>query len=369
MITVKMRNAKPSSSGLIIIFVVCLSPLFFTSCQKELIRPDNTAGQAVPVSIQQFQVSASKIVLLQNNESSNALTFSWALSQPSSNTLFSLQVTLNGRSFDEGVEIASGTETTLRITQKDLNAQLLKMTCAGKETSFAFRIRTSQGHSAAASVYTEPIAVNITAYKPYTQYEEAQKIRIPGNFQNWNLATAPAIVSPLKNGEYQGFVYYNNPFPQFLMVKGTEWVASATYSYIGSNKIGFGGTVLSIFGGQGSYLMDVSTNTNTWKYTKISKWGLHGSAVYDVSTGNQDKVLQSSGPDQVWQVTANLIPGDFRIRANDADEISFGQNSKGTPGVPDFKGTDFHISVAGSYTITLDLSAAGNYYYGIRRNG
>ncbi len=366
---VQMKSMKTDTRSLVTIFIVCVATLLFPSCQKELIRPDQIGSQSVPVSIQQFQVSASKIVLLQNNETSNALTFSWALSQPSSNTLFSLQATLNGRSFEEGVEIASGSEATFRITQKDLNAQLLKMTSAEKETSIAFRIKASQGHSAAIMVYTEPIAVNITAYKPFIQYKEAQKIRIPGNFQNWNLAMAPTIVSPLKNGEYEGFVYYNNPFPQFLIVKGTEWVATATYSYIGSNKIGFGGTVLSIFGGQGTYLMDVSTNTNTWKYTKISKWGLHGSAVYDVNTGNQDKVLQSSGPDQVWQVTANLIPGDFRIRANDADEISFGQNSKGAPGVPDCKGGAFHISVAGSYTITLDLSAAGNYYYGIRRNG
>ncbi len=368
MCKVKMNFERTEGKHPLCFFLISVMALILGSCQKEAVSPDANRMPPTVLTIRQFQASASKVVLLQSNESLRAVNFSWSLNQPVQNVQYTVQAVVNGFSFDtDGVELGTVYESSFSISQKELNKQLLKIAIAQKASTIAFRVKVGQSHGASNITYSEPIAVVITPYQPVNTYEESQRMRISGNFQNWNLATAPAIVSAQNNGEYEGYVSFSNPYPQFLMVKGTQWVASSTFTYIGSNKIGFGGTVLSIFGGKGTYLVQANTNTNTWSYTKVSSWGLCGSAVKSATACQMDQVVTDDGMDGVWQVTADLQPGDFRIRANNDNTISFGKSNT-EESKPEYKGKDFNISKAGNYTITLNIASPGNYYYGIQRN-
>ena len=58
--------------------------------------------------------------------------------------------------------------------------------------------------------------------------------------------------------------------------------------------------------------------------------------------------------------------GKFKFRANDDWGINFGDN--GADFKPEYDGADIVISAAGNYTISLDLSAGGNYAYTLKKN-
>ncbi len=363
----KMENQKQVSNiQTRFPFLMGLIILMMSSCQKEVISTDNQDDQC---KIGNLKITASKIVLLQGNENNVAFTLNWELigGNPSSGKLYTLEAAINGTEFANRIELGSTSTAQFKISVKDLNNKVLNLINAGVEGLMAIRIKSEQLSGKNNVHYSEPIAISVIPCQFLRTYDENNQIRVPGNFQNWNLQLAPKIFSACQNGEYEGFINFSNPFSQFLMVKGSQWEANATYSYIGSNKFGFGGTVLSVFGGQGFYQLKANTNTNTWEYTKINSWGLFGSSVYDVKDGSKDKVMEYDVQSASWRITANLLAGDFRIRANGNDDISFGQGPNSKAGVPDYQGKDIHIAVSGKYAIVLKLDSPGNYYYGVQR--
>lgn len=349
-----------------ILFIMGLSILMMVSCQKEVINAEKMDSIC---AIGNVKISTSKLILLQGNENNVAFTLNWDLmgSNSGNGNLYTLEAAINGTEFAYRVELGSTNTSPFKISVKDLNNKVLSLINAGSEGLLAIRIRTEQLSGKNNVHYSEPIAISVIPYQYLRTYDENNQIRIPGNFQNWNLQVAPKIVSAGQNGEYEGYINFTNPFSQFLMVKGNQWEATSTYSYIGSNKFGFGGTVLSVFGGQGFYLLKANTNNNTWEYTRINSWGLSGSSVYDVKDGSKDKVMEYDAASSSWRITTNLIKGDFRIRANGNDAISFGQGANSMAGVPDYNGKNIQISVPGKYLIVLKLDSPGNYYYGVQR--
>ncbi|MDP3665506.1 MAG: hypothetical protein Q8R50_02415, partial [Sediminibacterium sp.] len=64
---------------------------------------------------------------------------------------------------------------------------------------------------------------------------------------------------------------------------------------------------------------------------------------------------------KTWNIQLDLVKGDFRIRANNTNAISYGNTVKDGYSVPDNKGENFIIEKAGHYNISLNLTLAGNY--------
>lgn len=137
---------------------------------------------------------------------------------------------------------------------------------------------------------------------------------------------------------------------------------------MGNNKFGLEGSMLSISGGAGVYLLKANTNTNTWGYTKINSWSLQGTAISDVNTKNQDKVMIYDESTLSWSITSNFAAGNFRFRANNANDINFGHNCTEEIGVPNYNGDNIPIKKSGNYTIKLQLQSAGNYAYYVKKN-
>ncbi|MEO7530594.1 MAG: hypothetical protein ABIS69_04255 [Sediminibacterium sp.] len=196
-----------------------------------------------------------------------------------------------------------------------------------------------------------------------TPYDESRIMRLPGNYQGWNVATAPRVVSPNGNGEFEGYVNFSNPQSQFYLVKGTAWDNVTTYNQTGPASFGFNGDFFFVREGAGVYKVNVNMNTHLWSCTKIMSWGLRGSAC-SVST---DAVMSFDQATMSWSVTKNLVKGDVVFRANESEDLVLGHNIESAPGIPDYKGEKIGISETGKYTVVLSLASAGNYRYSITK--
>jgi len=347
------------------LFLILLGSVVIMSCSKTVQEPSASAL----VQVQDFHVSVSKLILLQGNASNPAISFTWK-SDARTQVTYTIEAAISGTSFAEPIVLTSTNETDVYFTVKDFNSLMCKLLYANNTGRVEFRIRTEQSFSTKQDhAYSQEIAIDVSTYRNYITYSDPNVFKIPGNYQNWILPTAPAIISTGSDGEYEGYVNFTNQYPQLLMVKGNAWETKNTYSYIGADKFGFGGSVMCISGGAGVYLFKASTNTNKWGYTKINSWGIAG---VSVPPGNStDPVMQTGETGETglsWSITTNLVKGDFRIRANNADAISFGQKASDETGTPSYNGDNIVIKTPGNYTIKLELGIAGNYAYSIQKN-
>ncbi|MES2371057.1 MAG: SusE domain-containing protein [Bacteroidota bacterium] len=342
--------------------ILILGSIIFLSCQKSIQEPIASPNNQV----QSFHVSASKLVLLQGNESNMAVSFNWKQSAEA-DVKYTIEAAVCGSSFDNAIELMSTGEEGIAFSVKEFNKSMSRLIYANNTAKVEFRIREdAPAYAKRNPVYSAPVAMEVTTYRNYIAYDEQHIFKIPGNYQGWNISTAPKIV-PLDNpDEYEGYIHFTNDYPQVLMVKGNQWETVTTYSYIGGDKFGFGGSVLSVFGGSGVYLFRANYNTHEWSYTKIKQWGIVGTAI--PGNTNAEPVMKAEENSAVWSVTTDLVKGVFRIRANNSNTIYFGQKATDDMGVPSYGGGNIVIKQAGNYTIKLELQVAGNYAYSITKN-
>lgn len=361
-----LQNTSPEKRKLSItgrIFLFSLVALLLFSCQKELVTPDH--AHTIPsATIKNLQVSASNVILLQGNENLKAINLQWYPGTVSNGINYTVEAAQYGTGFADFIEIATTDQASISLTVKELDRMMCQLIAAGGSGKVELRLRIFTGKT--APVYSNPTALQVTTYQPVTEYDIPQYMHIPGNYQKWDLTDAPHIVTTANNGEYEGYINFTDPYAQFLMVKDVTWNPINTYTYIGSGKFGFGGSVFSIFGGAGIYQLKVNTNTNTWNYTKINTWGIHGTAV--TAATEKDPEMEYDEATMSWTIKLDLVKGDFRIRANNSDHISFGKTMADGYMVPDYGGANFIIDKPGNYTIILNLRLAGNYACSVIKN-
>lgn len=354
---------KEQQQRLVLFLLGMITVLLVTSCNKTSIRPEPepvAAPATTNATAIDLRVSQSQVTLLQDNANLSILNLSWeptgAAAAPG--TLYSIEYSLVEFDFKESVIIDSTYDKSLNVTAEHLNQHMSELIEAGNADMIKLRVR-AESPATKAPVYSNAIALKVTTYHRFYDYSYPQVIHLPGNYENWKVATAPHIVSTANNGTYEGYVNFANPTPQFLMVKAEDWDPLKTYYYIGANKVGFGGSLFTLKDGPGVYRIKLNSETNTWEYTKISNWEIFGSALPD--SASVPHVMKFNQSTLSWTITLPLKKGKFRIRANDGNAISFGHiHNKGYV-QPDSKGDDFEIDTDGFYTVTLNLQAAGNY--------
>lgn len=364
-----MMKPLPTPNRLLRAFVLSVgisSMLMLASCSKQASAPqdDKTTTFEIPKSIT-LKMSKSDVVLLAGNAGNSAVSLMWD-STPSlaMKGIFTVQAAIRGTNFDDPINVATTELPAYTFKVDELNNQVRRILQPGVPTMIDLRVVAQ--FSGNTTVISTPMALQVTAYQPYTPYAGSRVFRVPGNYQLWNVANAPKLVAQDASGTYEGYVNFNVKNPQFLLVKAaTYWDPNGTYYNIGANKIGFNGNIFSLFTGSGAYRMKIDANTNIWTCTKVDNWGLTGSAV-TCNTG--DLALDRSESGLTWKMTANLKKGSFHFRANGSDAIMLGHNN-GTPvGVPDYGGADIRINADGNYTVVLNLEEAGNYNYSVQRN-
>jgi hypothetical protein len=188
---------------------------------------------------------------------------------------------------------------------------------------------------------------------------------VPGDYQGWTPATAPALGSYSNDGKYDGYVNFpaGGSF-EFKFTTTPDW----------SNAIGDGGNGTLVPGGGGNlkvpgagyYHIAANTVDNKWSATPITTWGLIGG--FAASGWSTDVPMTYSASDNKWTGTITTAAGDqFKFRANHDWGINLGEKDGTGRLVPDGDNigdpSKNYAVPAGTHTITLFLNNSGYYTY------
>lgn len=341
--------------GITVLFIV--ASIIIISCKKEEDRVviDSNAKPTLSANSQ-------TLVLTQAAADSDAVVFSWSPVDYGFNAAinYSLQIAKAGTDF------APAATTEVALTFKDLqkgftnfelNKELLKIVPAGAAVPLQARLKSDVGN-----IYSNVVDLIVTPYRDLILYTYPKAINVAGNFQGWSPGVAPQIVSIADDGIYEGFINFTDPSPEFKFVKGNDW-PFGDFGSGGVDKLGSDGN-LKLTNGAGVYYIKANTKDLTWTNYKVDSWGLIGDAT---PTGwDSDTDLTYDPATGVWSITVDLKDGDIKFRANNDWVVNLG-DKKPADGVPEINGDNIPVT-AGNYTINLNVSVGGNWYYSLKKN-
>ena len=313
-----------------------LMVLSLWSCKKD---EDRVIANASPAGT--LSASATNVDLNIAGAENTAVTFTFPASTvtgyevPVTNTL---QFDLKGKNFTTAKETVL-TTTTYSATVAELNKMMLSLGATiGQPAEIEVRLKSAP----APNVPTYSNVITITG----TPYLASAWIYVPGAYHGWGFDTVDSLVSLTGNGVYEGIINMPADKITFKITPKKSWDV---------NYGDGGGDALSATGGDinagtpGLKKITVDLNKNTYKIENADSWALVGDATpggWDLDT---DMKFINDGTG-LWKLTANLKPGNFKFRKND--------DWKGNLGVKEGKfvedGDNIPVSVAGSYTISLD---------------
>jgi hypothetical protein len=357
---------KPISK--ITYLLLMASVAMWSSCKKnEALVMLNPGG---PNSLNS---TITTLVLLQANAANTAGTFTWTAADFGFKAAitYTLQLCVGGTNFASATttQVNVGSALSKTFTVGELNGKLLEIIPDGVATPIEARVKADVG-SGVDPIYSNKVSMTLTAYLDIISYGYPDAMNIAGNYQGWDPGSAPQIVKTRNGGysHYEGYIVFNNPSPEFKMVKGNNWGAG-DFGSAGPGLLGNGGPNLTLPSGgpgiAGLYRIRANTTAMTWSYNKIDTWGIIGSATAGGWGASTPMTFNASNGS--WSITTNLTAGELKFRANNDWGINFGDNAP-ADGKPEYDGANIQVPLAGNYTITLNIGIGGNYSYKIRRN-
>ena len=358
--------------------MIAVAVLFMASCKKDETRAVLQMGNAPTLT-----GSATSVVLDSANNSNTAVTFSWPAGEYGFNAdvTYTLQFDVSASdSFKNATNVVLPVNAlTKSYTVQDFNTLAYQTLGLPANTASPIFVRVKSdvnqnglttGPSTIPTTFSNVFNMTVTPYQIVIVYPT---LWVPGDYQGWNPASAPTIASVKSNNTYEGYVYFQpgGTF-QFKYTPAADW--NNSYGWASSTTSGNNvtGTMSLTAGGNlfvpatGYYLLkaDLNPNPATWSAT-FTTWSVIG----DATPGgwNADTQMTFDPVTNTWSVTLNLVStGAFKFRANNDWGINLGYDN----GVLDYNGSNIPVPAAGSgnYTITMDLSHAGNYNYSIKKN-
>jgi len=355
------------------------------SCSNEKLDP-----VAASSAINMTAPTGGTYVLAGTTAGTTAFTTSWTSAQFgfSAAVTYSLQAVKSTQSFSAtspSIVLAtsnSGVDVNQKVvTQRDLNNLLLS---AGGSigSSAAFKIRiigtpSTQLASSTNGVLAVSNEVSITA-TPYDTFDEFDKIYVPGNYggastySNWDPSNAPRLFSPGNNGQYEGFVWMNDPTPAFKFTGDTTWAndkGDATNPN-GFTNIAHSGNDIKPTDGAGTYFFTVNWNTNTYSVGK-RQVAIIGAATPN-GWGNATYLTFDTNPAspyyRMYTKDLALAADEFLIRLKDDWSVKMGTisgNTETTTTGGQYKiklnGGNMKVPTAGNYKVVLDIRNSANY--------
>lgn len=352
---------------------IVLAAALLTACNKD---PDLTTLEKISFN-SAITASSNDITLSEDNAENTAVTFNWqGVKYPvNAPVTYSVQIdvpsdTTGATPWANAKEVLAGDDVlTKSFTGEELNGIAKDLGLEpGTKSKLVVRAKSFLDRAA----YSLPVILSVTPYQTFTDYPA---LYVPGDYQGWNPAAAPTIVSVKSDRVYEGYIYIPaGGTLQFKLTTQPDWTPMAygdggNGNLIEANYSGGNFTAPS----EGYY--DITADLNTMKYTiNRTTWSITG----DATPGGwaSDTQLTYNTSKQVWETTANLTAnGSFKFRANNGWVIDFGVNSQGKLAYADHPVFGWDSSVNnitvpsdGSYTITLDLHKAGNYSFKLKKN-
>ena len=182
---------------------------------------------------------------------------------------------------------------------------------------------------------------------------------VPGDYEGWDLTSAPSLGSPKDDGSYDGYVNVpsGGTYEFKLNTTALGWLGDG-----GNGTISASGGNMK-FAGAGYYHIVANTTDLTWSATKTT-WSIIGS--FAASNWNNDIDMVYDAGSNKWTTTITTVAGDqFKFRANHDWGLNYGEN--GTTGSLVAGGDNIgdaskNFAVpAGTHTITLFLNNSGYY--------
>lgn len=343
-----------------------VAALWFTACKK-----DEVQAVLDPQNAPDLTASATTMVLDSNKASTKVVTLNWNKVNYgySAVVTYSLEFSLASDNFSSSALVEIGTDvTTASFTHSGLDTVLYQTAGLPANVASAVKVRvradvkkggSASGSSTVAPVYSDTVNMTITPYQIVLVYPA---VYVPGAYQGWDPASAKTLNSVKSDGTYEGYVNITAGNLSFKITPAPSWATS--YGTGGGSALSTSGGDLSV-ASAGYYRMEADLNKLTWSAVKTA-WAITGSATPGGTT--TDTQMTYDATSQTWKLTANLVAGNLKFRAN--SDATTTKNTIGvSKGKPAYGGSDIAITAAGSYTITLDLSkGAGNYTYTLLKN-
>lgn len=275
---------------------------------------------------------------------------------------YTLEIDQAGNNFATGITLGSTTDLSLDdVTVGKVNAILL-----ASGLPFGFPNEMEIRVCASVSNLVETLCSDGVALKinPYAAEIVYPKLTVPGDYQDWNPADDNYSVYSRKSDEiYEGYIYFEVETANYKFAQGGTW--DVNWGDVGQDGTLDSGGIdnnITTNDGSGMYLIHCDLNTLT-HFNQKTDWGLLGDAT---STGwDNDTDFEWDADKGALTITADLSVGEIKFRANDSDDINFGDDFNN--GTLEAGGANIPITEAGSYTIDLILNVA-DYTYTITRN-
>lgn len=195
--------------------------------------------------------------------------------------------------------------------------------------------------------------------EPTTPIEGPEQLFVVGNHQSWkpDAEVIGKIYPTDTEGNYAGYAYLDG---EFKFTSQNNWDGTNYGSGDGEGKLSSDPEAGNLSKEKGYYYIRVNINELTFT-ADIRNFGVIGDATEN--GWNEDIDMEYDPNDLKLKVTAKLIDGTIKFRANDAWDIEFGDFGAGEKdGELATKGDNIPVS-AGDYQIVIDLSNNTSYTY------
>lgn len=192
---------------------------------------------------------------------------------------------------------------------------------------------------------------------------------VPGSHQEWNPATAPVLYSTSET-TFEGYINFEAAsefkFTSAPNWEGTNYGFSDTEGALNTDPLAGNLSVSEA----GYYRIKVDVENLTYEVYRVESFGIIGTA----TAGGWDSSTVMSFDEETgdWTVTADLVNGALKFRANNSWDVNYGPQDSNA-----FEGkliqTDAAISIAenGNYTVTINLTRENeshDYTYKVVKN-
>ncbi|MBK9012894.1 MAG: RagB/SusD family nutrient uptake outer membrane protein [Saprospiraceae bacterium] len=179
-------------------------------------------------------------------------------------------------------------------------------------------------------------------------------VNVPGSYQGWDPALATTVLSsPNSDDKYEGYFWFdaNTEFKFALGGWDTNWGDTGV-----DGTLDLGGDNLKVTE-DGFYKIDVDLTALTYTILK-TEWGLIGSAA--PNGWDSDVNMTYDTTENAWTITADLVAGEAKFRANDGWDLNYGDD--GADAILDAGGANIAIPANGPYLIKLYLDSPDHTY-------